>query len=280
MTAHILESLRISIQLFTASAVAYVFLALVVKGRAAIRGARDAVAETRLNVAWYFLDALFIAPVVGLVVAGLRLFVDRYSLSVLDAATWQTLGTLPTVVLAVFFGDLVSYWRHRLEHTPWLWPAHAIHHSDTQMTWLTLARFHPVNRLVTASIDLGVLALLGFPVWAIITNEIVRHHYGEFIHADFNWTFGPLGYVFVSPTMHQWHHARDVVGSGSNFATVFAIFDYAFGTYDVPGVCNVALGVTDGVGSSIARQLLHPFICWIMYSRKPTAAAHSETIQV
>jgi sterol desaturase/sphingolipid hydroxylase (fatty acid hydroxylase superfamily) len=148
------------------------------------------------------------------------------------------------------------------------------------MTWLTLARFHPVNRLVTASVDIAVLALIGFPIWALVANEIVRNYYGEFIHADFPWTYGPLGRVFVSPTMHQWHHARDVVGTGSNFATVFSVFDQAFGTYYVPGLCNVPLGVTDHVGTSIARQLLYPFICWLNYFRKPTAAEHNEPLQV
>jgi sterol desaturase/sphingolipid hydroxylase (fatty acid hydroxylase superfamily) len=280
MIAALFESLRISIELFTYSAIAYVSLALLVKGQAAVTAARNAIPETRINLAWYFLDALFIAPVVGITVGALRLIVDRYSLALFDPAAWESLGKITTMVLAVFIGDFVSYWRHRLEHTPWLWPAHAIHHSDTQMTWLTLARFHPVNRLVTASIDIAVLALMGFPTWALVANEIVRNYYGEFIHADFPWTYGPLGRVFVSPTMHQWHHARDVDGAGSNFATVFSVFDQAFGTYYVPGVCNVPLGVTDHVGTSIARQLLYPFICWLNYFRKPAAAEHNEPLQV
>jgi sterol desaturase/sphingolipid hydroxylase (fatty acid hydroxylase superfamily) len=280
MIAALFESLRISIELFTYSAIAYVSLALLVKGQAAVTAARHAIPETRINLAWYFLDSLFIAPVVGITVGALRLIVDRYSLALFDPATWESLGKITTMVLAVFIGDFVSYWRHRLEHTPWLWPAHAIHHSDTQMTWLTLARFHPVNRLVTASIDIAVLALIGFPTWALVANEIVRNYYGEFIHADFPWTYGPLGRVFVSPTMHQWHHARDVDGAGSNFATVFSVFDQAFGTYYVPGVCNVPLGVNDHVGTSIARQLLYPFICWLNYFRKPTAAEHVEPLQI
>jgi sterol desaturase/sphingolipid hydroxylase (fatty acid hydroxylase superfamily) len=279
MIPELFESLKTSIGLFTFSAILYVSLALLVKGRGAITSARQAVPETRLNVSWYFLDALFIAPVVGISVAAVRLLVNRYSLAVFDAAVWGSLGNVPTAVLAIFIGDFASYWRHRLEHTRWLWPAHAIHHSDTQVTWLTLARFHPVNRLVTASVDITVLALLGFPAWALVANEVVRHYYGEFIHADVRWTYGPLGRVFVSPTMHQWHHARDVVGAGSNFATVFAIFDQAFDTYYVPGVCNVPLGVTDQVGSSIARQFLYPFICWIRCFRKPAPTSHNQAMQ-
>jgi sterol desaturase/sphingolipid hydroxylase (fatty acid hydroxylase superfamily) len=28
------------------------------------------------------------------------------------------------------------------------------------------------------------------------------------VHANLNWTFGPLRYVLVSPVFHRWHHAR------------------------------------------------------------------------
>ena len=162
----------------------------------------------------------------------------------------------------VFLGDFFSYWRHRLEHTRLLWPAHAIHHSDTEMTWLTLGRFHPIDRAVTAAVDIALLALLGFPTWALVFNEIVRHYYGEFIHADFPWTYGPLGRVFVSPVMHRWHHARDVVGAGSNFATVFSVFDQAFRTYHVPGLCTVPLGVTDDIAPGLMGQLRFPLVAW------------------
>jgi sterol desaturase/sphingolipid hydroxylase (fatty acid hydroxylase superfamily) len=167
-----------------------------------------------------------------------------------------------TLLLTVFIGDFVSYWRHRLEHTPWLWPAHAIHHGDREMTWLTLSRFHPVNRVTTAIIDNTVLALLGAPAWALAANELIRHYYGQFIHADLPWTYGRWGMIFVSPAMHRWHHAREVTGAGSNFATVFSACDRVFGTYYVPGPCHVPLGVTDDIGTGPVRQLAYPFRVW------------------
>ena len=57
-------------------------------------------------------------------------------------------------------------------------------------------------------------------------------------------------------------HARDVEASGSNFATVFSVFDQAFGTYYLPGPCTVPLGVNENVGDSLTRQLVYPFVCW------------------
>jgi len=256
------SALWITTELLFYSAVWLCGLALLVKGKEAIDGARKAAREIRLNLSILALDVLFVAPVVAILVSLVRLGVEHLPFSVVNVGVWESLGRVGTLFAVVFIGDFFSYWRHRLEHTRLLWPAHAVHHSDTQMTWLTLGRFHPIDRVVTATIDIALLALLGFPSWALVFNEIVRHYYGEFIHADFPWTYGPLGRVFVSPVMHRWHHARDVVGAGSNFATVFSVFDQAFRTYYVPGLCTVPLGVTDDIPPGVMGQLRFPLVAW------------------
>jgi len=256
------KSLRIAVELLAYSALFFGSIALLVKGREAIDAARRAVAEVRFNLTLYLLDAVFVAPMLAIAVTVIRSVVKKYSLGIVGEETWAIVTQPVTFVVVVFAGDFISYWRHRLEHTRWLWPAHAIHHSDTQMTWMTLSRFHPINRATTTCIDIACLAILGFPAWALVANELVRHYYGEFIHADLPWMYGPLRRIFVSPVMHRWHHARDVTGTGSNFATVFSVFDRAFGTYYVPGLCAVPLGVIDDVGPGVIRQLLYPFVSW------------------
>ena len=262
LLTEVLGTLRVTLELFAYSAVIYISLALLVKGQQAIKAGRLAISEIRVNLAWLFFNALCVGPAIAVAVAGIRFVIKYYSLEVVDELVWLGMWTPAVFFLVLFLGDFSSYWRHRFEHTPWLWPTHAIHHSDTQMTWLTLARFHPVNHVVTSCVDIAFLALLGFPSWALVANHIVRHYYGEFIHFDVPWTYGPLRWVFVSPVMHQWHHARDVQGAGSNFATVFSVFDRWFGTYHVPGPCNVPLGVTENVGAGLLRQLIYPFVCW------------------
>lgn len=261
-------SLWIAAQMLLISAAAFGYLALLVKGKEALWAARRAAREIRLNLGIYFLDALFVGPVVGILVAAIRFVVGHSSLTIVPDSVWSSVGRYGTFVAVVFIGDLASYWRHRLEHTRLLWPSHAIHHSDTDLSWLTLARFHPINRLTTAAVDIVILAMLGFPAWALVANEMVRHYYGEFIHAEFPWTYGPLSKVFVSPVMHRWHHARDVVGAGSNFATVFSVFDRAFGTYHVPGLCTVPLGVVDEIGPGLWAQLRYPVVEWYRQARE------------
>ena len=257
-----LASLRIAAELLLLSGLVFSLISLVFKGPEAIAAGRRALREIRLNLKFYVFDLLFVAPFIGALVTGLRSTIDRLGLGFVHPSTWDGLGTYGAFLAVVFLGDFIAYWRHRLEHTPALWPSHAIHHGDTDMSWTTLARFHPVNHLTTTAIDIGVLALLGFPMWALVANEMVRKYYGEFIHSDLPWTFGPAGRIFVSPAMHQWHHARDVVGSGSNFATVFSVFDQAFGTFHLPGLCNVPLGVTEDLGMSLWSQLRFPFVSW------------------
>jgi sterol desaturase/sphingolipid hydroxylase (fatty acid hydroxylase superfamily) len=186
-----LDTVKIALELLAYSAIFYGSLALLVKGRHAFSDARRAASETRINVSWMALDFILVSPALVIAVTVLKNGIDATGLG-LDGGVWSMLPNAATLVIAVFLGDFISYWRHRLEHSRLLWPTHAIHHSDREMSWLTLSRFHPINRLVTSCVDIIVLGLLGFPAWALLGNEIVRHYYGEFIHADFPWTYGPI----------------------------------------------------------------------------------------
>jgi sterol desaturase/sphingolipid hydroxylase (fatty acid hydroxylase superfamily) len=258
----VFASLWLAMQVLALSAVFFGGLALLIKGSEAVAAARRAIAEIRVNFSLYVLDTIFVAPVLGTLTAFIGYAAAAYSLVLVRPAFWTFSGRAVTLVAVLFVGDFVSYWRHRFEHTHLLWPTHAVHHSDEQMNWLTLARFHPIDRLTTTAIDTAGLALLGFPQWALVANVIIRHYYGEFIHADLPWTYGPVGRIFVSPAMHRWHHARDVVGAGSNFTTIFSAIDWAFGTYYLPGLCTVPLGVTDEMGSGTVKQLIYPLVAW------------------
>ena len=175
------------------------------------------------------------------------------------------------LLIGVLVSDFVGYWRHRMMHTTMLWPAHAVHHSDRAMTWLSLVRFHPVNRLISVTLGAGALALLGLPPWVAFANGLIRNWYGHFIHADLPWTYGPvIGRIFVSPVLHRWHHSRDIAYAGSNFATVFAFHDLAFGTWRCPSPVVGDLGIDDhGFPVSWAGQIIWPFRVWLGLAPKP-----------
>ncbi len=244
-----------------AIAVWFFLLALVVKKGKAIADARAAAEQTRINFIIMAVDGLLISPLIALMIATLVGLLHRQGVGLIPDGAWKAMGGVATGAIAIFVADFVGYWRHRGQHLPWLWPAHSVHHSDTHLTWFSLSRMHPVDRVGTA-MDVVVMAALGFPAWAVSIAVMVRHFYGYFVHADLPWSFGPVGYVVNPPIAHRWHHAREVKGSGANFATVFSVFDRAFGTWYAPGPCDVPLGVSHDMGKGAIGQFVYPFRAW------------------
>lgn len=253
-------------------ALAFAALAFMARGIASLHTARAAAGEVGTNFTLYAIDLLLVAPALGVTLAALGAWMQGHGVGLAPPSAWASWPPLGVALVAIFAGDFIGYWRHRLEHTPALWPAHAIHHADTAMTWTTGLRFHPLNRFSTALIDTTCLTLLGFPPWALIVNNLVRHYYGLFIHMDLPWTYGPLGRVFVSPAMHRWHHVREGQGVGANFATIFSVFDQAFRTHYAPGPCTAPLGVPDEIGRGALALLWWPFGAFWRYSTRHSRA--------
>ncbi len=250
-----LLSIRWAIADLIYPAVFFLLLGYLVKGQQLWQDIRRARLETVLNLQIILFNAAFLVPVIALANQAMSAFISAHGLFLVPQTFWAALPAWLTFGVAIFLSDFIGYWRHRLEHSPLLWPAHAVHHSDTQMTWLSLERFHPINRISTFVIDTGVLLILGLPPAAALAASLVRHYYGFFIHADLPWTYGAFGKIFVSPAMHRWHHAMDPKAFNTNFATVFSIFDRAFGTFRVPGPCTVPLGVSEPLGQTLRSQL-------------------------
>jgi len=241
------------------SAILFFFVAILVKGKELLFFDKKIILEMALNVKIYFLDFIFFGPVLVALFSFFFPRADGFGFFS-GAEFWQNLNPLFVLLACIFCGDFVGYWRHRIEHFYLLWPFHAVHHSDERMTWSTLFRFHPVNRATTLFIDTSLLLLMGFPFWVVISNNLFRHYYGMWVHADVPWRYGFLSTIFVSPVMHRWHHVKSGQGCYSNYATVFSIFDRVFGTYYVPGVCDSPLGVDREWKKTLRSQLLEPLV--------------------
>ncbi len=242
-------------------ALGFFILAWITKGARSLTDARAATTETKNNALLFVIETLTVAPYMTMAFVAVHTYLHGADTDFAGTAFWTQLGAVPTVFLAILICDFVAYCSHRLYHTAWLWPAHAIHHSDTRLTWFSLTRQHPFERFRTL-IDLIVMVLLGLPDWALITTAMVRTYWGYMIHADLPWTFGPFGFLLVSPVMHRWHHALEVPGSGVNFGIVFSVFDRLFGTYYVPGLCLGPTGVKEPIAPGLIGQYLHPFKTW------------------
>lgn len=241
-------------------AIFFLALSIILKRSSLIRDLPSIATETSLNIRIILFNVIVMTPFLVAVSQAQSDFFAHHNLVFLPANTWDDVPAAITILVAIIVGDFTGYWRHRLEHTRFLWPSHAVHHSDTAMTWLTLDRFHPINRFTTLVFDSAVLLLLGFPPFALIANNLTRHYYGYFIHADLPWTYGKFGRVLVSPAMHRWHHAADTSYYHTNFATVFSVFDWMFGTYRVPGECNAPLGLRGKMKPTLLGQLSYAFL--------------------
>jgi sterol desaturase/sphingolipid hydroxylase (fatty acid hydroxylase superfamily) len=135
---------------------------------------------------------------------------------------------LPLIVLAA---DLVQYATHRAYHeVPLLWRLHAVHHSAKHMDWLAGSRQHILEILITRTLVLVPVYMLGFSKDVIDAYIIVVGFQAVFNHANVSVRLGPLRYVIVTPNFHHWHHSQDQEALDKNYAAHFAFIDHLFGT--------------------------------------------------
>jgi len=82
-----------------------------------------------------------------------------------------------------------------------------------------------------------------------------------FIHANVNWSFGPLRYVIATPLFHRWHHTSESEGLDKNFAGMLPIWDMLFGTFYMPkGKVPTEFGVYgEAIPEDFIGQMLYPF---------------------
>jgi len=129
--------------------------------------------------------------------------------------------------------DLCNWFAHLANHrVQMLWRFHELHHSQEDMSTLTVFRTHPLIHVsyLIALVPAIVLLANG----ALTTTLLVL--YGAsvaFAHSNTNLGFGPLERVFVSPNFHRIHHQlngpQDV-----NLGFALTIWDQLFGSAIFP----------------------------------------------
>lgn len=202
---------------------------------------------------------------VGFVLLAVNLLVHRlFGWAAHDGVRgWvQGLNFWVALFLIILVADFVQYWTHRAYHeVPLLWRLHAVHHSTQHMDWLAGSRQHIVELLITRTLVLAPIYVLGFSKEVIDAYIVVVGFQAVFNHANVSVRLGPLRYLIVTPNFHHWHHSQDDEAIDKNYAAHFAFLDHLFGTavqsdrawperYGVQG---------DYVPDGFWRQLLFPF---------------------
>ena len=143
----------------------------------------------------------------------------------------QGLNFWVALFLIILVADLVQYWTHRAYHeVPLLWRLHAVHHSVKSMDWMAGSRQHILELLITRTLVLAPIYVLGFSKEVIDAYIVVVGFQAVFNHANVSVRLGPLRYLIVTPNFHHWHHSQDDEAIDKNYAAHFAFLDYLFGT--------------------------------------------------
>ncbi len=216
---------------------------------------------------WFFVPVITRVVRIGLLVLGASMFFgikDPDGLIAFYDNGHGPLASLPLWVQAILFlvlSDFMLYWTHRMFHSGGFWKYHAIHHSSEELDWISAARFHPANLFLgTVAVDV-ILLLAGISPNVMLWVGPFTIFHSAFVHANLNWTLGPLRYVIATPVFHRWHHTAMDRGGETNFAGTFPIWDILFGTFRMPKdeLPDNYGAENDTVPSSIEGQLAYPF---------------------
>lgn len=216
---------------------------------------------------WFFIPLMARFVRIGLMVLGAAYIYGIHDVDSLMAFFDNGFGpvaVLPLWAQALIFlvaSDFLLYWFHRLYHGRQMWKYHAVHHSSEELDWISAARFHPVNILFGTVIVDAALLLAGISPNIMLWVGPFTTAHSAFVHANLNWTFGPLKYVIATPVFHRWHHTAADRGGSSNFAGTFPVIDLIFGTFYMP-----EKQLPDGYGiddknfpGSFGAQIVYPF---------------------
>ena len=161
--------------------------------------------------------------------------------------------------------DLLEWCVHRLLHrVPWLWQFHKLHHSIAELDWIGNMRFHWMEIVVYKSLTYLPLVVLGIDGQVVLWLAIFSTLIGHLNHSNLKIGWGPLGYLINSPRMHVWHHDVVLHGkSGQNFAIIFSLWDWLFGSAYLPEdeqqPARLGFSEIESFPRGLLGRLLYPF---------------------
>lgn len=141
----------------------------------------------------------------------------------------MTVGSWILLFLAL---DFLFYWNHRLSHEiNLLWASHVTHHSSEEYN-LTVALRQSFLRNFIALIFYSAFALVGVPWITLLIVDAMNRLYQFWVHTRFRWKFPQwFEFIFVTPSHHRVHHARNPEYIDKNYAGMFIFWDRLFGTF-------------------------------------------------
>jgi len=220
----------------------------------------------KTDLIYWFFTPIFTKAIEKILVALALVVIFREGLQDIKLRIEHPTGFISTLpiwlqaFLLLFVGDVLQYWIHRWFHGKRLWKFHAVHHSSEDLDWLSAVRQHPVNDWASRVLSAVPLLAMGFNPLHVVAYIPFLTLYAIGLHANVNWTFGPLKYMIASPVFHRWHHTSQEEGLDKNFAGLFPVIDMVFGTYYMPkGKFPEKFGAVPPVPEGFWAQMIYPF---------------------
>src|SRR5690554_3608119 len=163
-------------------------------------------------------------------------------------------------VLLLLTADFVWYWYHRLGHEINIfWAAHIVHHQSEEFNFSAAARITTIQAVIR-TIFWCALPLLGFQPLMVMGILVIHGMYSFFTHTQAIKAPKWLEYVFITPSLHGFHHASDEKYLDKNYGDVFVFWDKMFGTFQQEEE-KPKYGLTHPIGSySFLWQHFHYYL--------------------
>lgn len=172
----------------------------------------------------------------------------------------------PLVFLVLLLvSGLLQYLLHIAFHRySWLWPIHAVHHTDVDVDVTTSYRHHPLEALITLPVVSPLILLLGVPTDVAVAYTLFVIAATLFSHSNVRIPKALekfLRRIILTPDFHRLHHCAEVRYTNSNYGSVVPWFDYWFGTasqrpYDDQQTMTLGLEYLREPGDSRIDKLL------------------------
>jgi alkylglycerol monooxygenase len=150
-------------------------------------------------------------------------------------------------VVAFVAYDFCYYWKHRFGHE-WriMWASHIAHHQSEEFNLSTALRQTGTDYI--GFVFYIPLFLAGVPAPVVVTVGSLNLIYQFWVHTEHIRRLGPLEWIFVTPSNHRVHHARNPEYIDKNYGGVFILWDRLFGTFkderaDMPCIYGITTGL-------------------------------------
>lgn len=168
---------------------------------------------------------------------------------------------LVLLLAAQFLQYLLHIAFHRYS---WLWPIHAVHHSDVDVDVTTSYRHHPLEALIVLPLVSPLIPLLGIPANVALAYSLFVIGATLFSHSNVRIPLAlekVLRPIILTPDFHRLHHCAEARYTNSNYGSVVPWFDYLFGTassrpYDDQDTMTLGLEYLREPGDSRIDNLL------------------------